>query len=62
VEYVAVREFVSSCKRLIKLIEKPDRQELWLSIKISLLGVGIIGVIAFIIKFISFWLQNIFSQ
>ena len=59
-EYLAVREFISSCRRLIRLIQKPDREELWLSIKISLAGVGIIGLIGFIIKFISFWLQNIF--
>ncbi len=57
---MAVREFISSCRRLVRLIQRPGREELWLSIKISLIGVGIIGVVGFIIKFISFWIQNIY--
>ena len=34
----------------MKLASKPDRTELWLSIRISLLGIGAVGLIGFIIK------------
>ncbi|MCL2135244.1 MAG: preprotein translocase subunit SecE [Candidatus Bathyarchaeota archaeon] len=42
----------------MKLAVKPGRDELWLSIKISVLGVGIIGLIGFAIKYISFALTG----
>jgi len=56
---LGIRNFASSCRRLIKLIERPERRELWLSVKISLLGIGIIGIIAFVIKFIATILQTL---
>lgn len=56
---MGIRNFASSCRRLIKLIERPERRELWLSVKISLLGIGIIGIIAFVIKFIATILQTL---
>ena len=37
----------------MKLAVKPGREELWTSIKISVLGIGIIGLIGFVIKLIS---------
>jgi protein translocase SEC61 complex gamma subunit len=42
---------------LLKLAKKPGRDELWLSIKICFLGIIVIGVVGFIIKFISATLQ-----
>lgn len=44
--------FLESVRRLIKVIDRPSREELWQSAKISMLGVGVLGVIGFIIKFI----------
>jgi len=38
---------------MLKLAAKPGRTELWLSIKISLLGIGVIGLVGFVIKFLS---------
>jgi len=38
----------------LKLAVKPGRSELWLSIKISLLGIGAIGLVGFVIKLLSF--------
>ncbi|MCL2173422.1 MAG: protein translocase SEC61 complex subunit gamma [Candidatus Bathyarchaeota archaeon] len=32
---------------------KPGRDELWLSIKISVLGIGVVGLIGFAIKYIA---------
>jgi len=42
---------------MLKLAKKPGRDELWLSIKICVLGIVVIGVVGFIIKFISAALQ-----
>lgn len=47
--------FLRSCARLLRLSKKPGRSELWLSIKICLLGVLLIGFIGFIIRIISFF-------
>ena len=50
---MGLREFLSQCGRTLKLANKPGRSELWLSIKICLLGVSAIGLIGFVIKVIS---------
>jgi len=55
---LGLRSFFQSALRLLKLATKPGRTELWLSIKICLLGTLAIGVVGFIIKFISFALTG----
>ena len=50
--------FLKSCTRLLRLAKKPRRKELWLSMRICILGILAIGVIGFIIKFISAMLQG----
>jgi protein translocase SEC61 complex gamma subunit len=42
---------------MLKLAKKPGRDELWLSVKICILGIALIGAIGFIIKFLSATLQ-----
>lgn len=54
---MGVRSFFSSAAKLLKLAKKPGRDELWLSVKICLLGVAAIGVVGFIIKLMSAMLQ-----
>lgn len=54
---MGVRSFFSSAAKLLKLAKKPGREELWLSIKICLLGVAAIGAVGFIIKLMSATLQ-----
>ena len=54
---MGIRSFFSSAAKLLKLAKKPGRDELWLSIKICFLGIIVIGVVGFIIKFISATLQ-----
>lgn len=49
-----VKSWLTQAARTLKLAVKPDREELWLSVKISLLGIGAIGLIGFIIKLLSF--------
>jgi protein translocase SEC61 complex gamma subunit len=47
---MGIRDWLSQAARTLKLASKPDREELWLSIKISLLGIGLVGLIGFVIK------------
>ncbi|MFX1464859.1 MAG: SecE/sec61-gamma family protein translocase subunit [Promethearchaeota archaeon] len=42
----------SDFMRMARLAKKPSRKEVWLSLRISLLGMVAIGLIAFIIKLI----------
>ncbi len=50
---MSLKGFVSSIGRLIKLIRRPTRDDFTTSIKITILGVGILGIIGFLIKFMS---------
>jgi len=54
---LGVRSFFSSAAKLLKLAKKPGRDELWLSIKICILGVAAIGAVGYIIKIVSAMLQ-----
>ena len=51
---MGIRSWLQQAARTLKLAQKPGREELWLSIKISLLGIGIVGVIGFVIKLLSY--------
>lgn len=55
---MGLRSFLKSASRLLKLATKPGRSELWLSVKICLLGTLAVGGVGFIIKLISFALQG----
>jgi protein translocase SEC61 complex gamma subunit len=50
---MGIKSWLQQAGRTLKLAVKPDREELWLSIKISLLGIGAVGLIGFVIKMIS---------
>ena len=50
---MGLRDFLSQCGRTLRLAIKPGRSELWLSIKICLLGISAVGLIGFVIKVIS---------
>jgi len=52
-EKMGLRSFLSQCARTLKLAIKPGRSELWLSVKICFLGIGVIGIIGFVIKLLS---------
>lgn len=54
---MGIRSFFSSAGKMLRLAKKPGRDELWLSIKICILGIAVIGVVGFIIKFLSATLQ-----
>lgn len=50
---MGIRSWLSQAARTLKLASKPDREELWLSIKISALGLGVVGLIGFVIKLLA---------
>jgi preprotein translocase subunit Sss1 len=50
---MGIRSWLSQAARTIRLAVKPGRSELWLSIKISALGIGAIGLVGFVIKLLS---------
>ncbi len=54
---MGLRSFLSSAAKLLKLAKKPSRDELWLSVKICILGIAAVGAVGFIIKFVSAALQ-----
>ena len=50
---MGIKSWLTQAGRTLKLATKPGQEELWLSIKISLLGIGVIGVIGYIIKLLA---------
>ena len=42
--------FISDISRLMKVATKPDKRELWLIIRVTLLGMGLLGLLGYIIK------------
>ncbi len=46
------RELIDSWRRIIRLASKPGRDDYLTSLKMSLLGLTLVGAIAFIIRFI----------
>ena len=50
---MGLKSWLQQAARTLKLAVKPGREELWLSIKISLLGIGAVGLIGFVIKLLS---------
>ncbi|MCJ7430599.1 protein translocase SEC61 complex subunit gamma [Candidatus Bathyarchaeota archaeon] len=54
---MGLRSFLAQAARTLKLAVKPGRSELWLSVKICFMGIGLIGIIGFVIKLLSSVLQ-----
>ena len=50
---MGIKSWLQQAARTLKLAVKPGREELWLSIKISLLGIGAVGLIGFVIKLLA---------
>jgi preprotein translocase subunit Sss1 len=51
-----VSQFVESTKRLIHASSKPTREEVWLLLRISMLGIGLIGGIGFMVRILFLFL------
>jgi protein translocase SEC61 complex gamma subunit len=50
---MGIRSWLSQASKTLKLATKPGRDELWLSIKVTFLGMGVIGLIGYLIKLVS---------
>lgn len=47
-----LRDFFIQCKRVLRVTRKPDKQEYITIVKVSGLGILVIGLIGFILSFI----------
>lgn len=48
-----LKEFISECRRVLQVTKRPDKQEFTTIVKISALGIAVIGLIGFLITMIS---------
>ena len=44
--------FFGECKRVLKVIQKPSKEEFWTTAKVAAAGIGIIGLIGFVLSMI----------
>jgi protein translocase SEC61 complex gamma subunit len=51
---MGIKSWLTQAGRTLKLSVKPGREELMLSIKISLIGIGAVGLIGFVIKLLAY--------
>jgi protein transport protein SEC61 subunit gamma-like protein len=47
-----LKTFITECKRVLRVTKKPDKQEFTTIVKISSIGMAIIGVVGFLVHFI----------
>ena len=47
-----LRDFITECKRVVRVTKKPNREEYKTIVKISGIGMGIIGLLGFLVHFI----------
>ena len=50
---MGARSFLQEAAKIVRLSRKPDQSEIWLSIKIVFLGVGVLGIYGYIIMLIA---------
>ena len=55
---MGLSSFLESVNRVLRLASKPGREEIWLSVKIGILGVSVLGIIGFVIRFLSAMIQG----
>ncbi len=46
-----LKAFLTECKRVLRVTKKPDKQEFTTIVKISAIGMGVIGVVGFLVHF-----------
>jgi len=51
-KWIKLKRFGKECRRVLKVTKKPDKQEFITIVKVSALGMAIIGVIGFLISLI----------
>jgi protein translocase SEC61 complex gamma subunit len=56
---MGINDFIESAKRLLVTINKPDWKTFSLSLKIVLLGIGVLGAIGYVIRLVAVVLQPV---
>jgi protein translocase SEC61 complex gamma subunit len=56
---MGINEFIESAKRLLVTINRPDWKTFSLSLKVVLIGVGVLGAIGYIIRLIAVVVQPV---
>ncbi|MBI4016469.1 MAG: protein translocase SEC61 complex subunit gamma [Candidatus Aenigmarchaeota archaeon] len=51
-KFERLKEFLTECKRVLRVTKKPDREEFRTIVKISGLGMLVIGVVGFLVSVI----------
>jgi|GEM_PF-133497 len=51
-KFERLKSFIAECKRVLRVTKKPDKQEFTTIVKISAIGIGIIGFIGFLVHFV----------
>jgi protein translocase SEC61 complex gamma subunit len=52
---LALKDFIDSARRLFSIATRPSRDEIWLLVKISILGVVIVGAIGYAVRILFFF-------
>ncbi len=54
---MGLNEFFQSADRLLRTLSRPDWKTYWMSIKIVFAGIGVLGIIGYLIRLMSTVLQ-----
>ncbi|MGY5876265.1 MAG: protein translocase SEC61 complex subunit gamma [Candidatus Thorarchaeota archaeon] len=49
---MGVGDFINESRRILKLATKPSRKELWMSARVSILAMFLVGLLSFIIQLV----------
>jgi protein translocase SEC61 complex gamma subunit len=49
-DIMGVGNFIKESRRILKLATKPARKELWMSAKVSILAMFVVGMLSFVIQ------------
>ncbi|MFX1367930.1 MAG: protein translocase SEC61 complex subunit gamma [Promethearchaeota archaeon] len=47
---MGISEFIKESRRILKLATKPSRKELWMSTRITILAMILVGMVSFIVQ------------
>ena len=50
---MGIRSWLSQASKTLKLATKPGKDELWVSIKVTFIGMGVIGLIGYLIRLVA---------
>lgn len=56
---MSLKSFVNECARVLKVTKKPSKQEYKAIVKVSGLGILLIGLLGFVIQLVSTFILNI---